>query len=61
MVSIRRHLLQEALAQRFVCFQMLMLPTLIMQSVLKVAVCGLRPLHQHKALTGTLELRGLQG
>ena len=43
------------LVQRFVCGQMLMLPTLIMPSALKIPICGFRCLHQHKASTGMLE------
>ena len=40
LVPILRHLVQEALAQIFVCGHKLMLPMLIMQSVLKVVIFG---------------------
>jgi cell division protein FtsL len=54
-------LLQEALAQRFVCGRLLMvLLVLIMQLALKVVILGFQCLLQAQASTGMQELRGLQ-
>ena len=63
LVPILRHLIQEAMAQRFVCGHKLILQMLIMPSVLMQVVFGFRCLirTQSQASTGMQELRGLQG